>query len=103
MEYPISRIQLQNIRDKFMNQKLNTYFTMIVDNICEQIFMEAMMNTTTQVVILMDYLPSLSFKNIPSVKASKYTDDIVVRLLERFPDTSISASSDKNTITVNWS
>ncbi len=103
MEYPISRVQLQNIRDEYVNQKLKKYLDTTIDIICEQIFMEAMVNTTTQVVILMSYLPTLSFKNAPSITTSMQCDAIVTRLLERFPDTSISANSDKSAITVNWS
>lgn len=94
IEYPLNRIALQNIKEKYDYESINNFINEIIDKITYDVITKAASNNgsllkTHEIVNAFDYI----FKRSPhqvQLDYNKYFKIIIGKLKERFNDVSIN-------------
>jgi len=94
MEFPITRVRLQNIcNEKFISD--------IIELLTDRIIQTAYNNTTKLQVLLRDFHRRQTVLRHVSIEENM--PKIISKLHERFPDTTITLDTMKTYIYVDWS
>lgn len=118
MEFPITRIRLQNIHSESEQVKKIKYIDDVVEGITEKIIEKADRapggytlvsydSKPNTLQIMLNSLPThnirLSHNDMPSCGVRAFIPEILRKVQERFPDTTISLDPMNTYIYIDWS
>ena len=101
MEFPITRVRLQNMREEYMRINNEKVISEIIKVLTDRIIQNAYNNKKNLQILIKEFYKRQTVLNSSSIE--DHIPKIICKLQESFPDITITLDPMKTYIYVDWS